>query len=117
MLVSHGLYGGFDPGLALAGIHLGEGLRIIAPSRFGYLGSTLEGHASSAGQADAYVSILDRLGMDCAAVFGSPAAARRPSTGLGYRSGPRRPLTRCFAPLTVQAPIRLSVPASSRGAL
>jgi 2-hydroxy-6-oxonona-2,4-dienedioate hydrolase len=46
------------------------GLRIIAPSRFGYLGSTLAARASSAGQADAYVSVLDRLGVDRAAVFG-----------------------------------------------
>lgn len=35
----------------------------MARSRFGYLGSTLASQASSGLQADAYVRIMDRLGM------------------------------------------------------
>ena len=41
-----------------------EGYRIITPSRFGYLGSPLPAEATVASQADAYVSLLDSLGID-----------------------------------------------------
>jgi hypothetical protein len=40
------------------------GVRVIAPSRFGYFGSTLPTDASPADQADAYALLLDHLGVD-----------------------------------------------------
>jgi hypothetical protein len=35
---------------------------VIAPSRFGYLGSALRPSATPADQADAFVALLDQLG-------------------------------------------------------
>jgi len=54
VLVVHGNGGGFDQGLSLAETYLGEGFQIIAPSRFGYLGSPLPAGATPVEQADAY---------------------------------------------------------------
>lgn len=70
LLFSHPLFGGFDPGIALAQTYVGERFRVIAPSRFGYFGSTLPSGASAAGQADAYVLLLDQLGVGQVVVFG-----------------------------------------------
>lgn len=78
MLVSHPLYGGFDAGLGLAATYLGDRFRIIAPSRFGYLGSSLPTDASPALQADAYAALLDSLGIHDVALFGYSAGG--PST-------------------------------------
>lgn len=63
LLAIHGFFGGCDSALvALSG--LAAGRRIIAPSRFGYLGSDMPADASPAGQADAFAELLDRLGID-----------------------------------------------------
>jgi pimeloyl-ACP methyl ester carboxylesterase len=78
LLIGHPLFGGFDAGTGLAATYAGDGFRIIAPSRFGYLGSTLPPGASPAGQADAYALLLDELGVDQAIVFGYSAGG--PST-------------------------------------
>jgi len=40
------LLGGFDTGLATAHRYLGTGHRVVVPSRFGYLGSSLPGNAT-----------------------------------------------------------------------
>lgn len=73
VLVVHPLYGGFDAGLGLARTYLGDGYRIIAPSRFGYLGSTLPEGATPATQADAYASLLDYLEVSQVVLFGYSA--------------------------------------------
>lgn len=73
VLIAHPLYGGFDAGLGLARTYLGDGYRIIAPSRFGYLGSTLPEGATPATQADAYASLLDHLEVSEVVVFGYSA--------------------------------------------
>ncbi|HEU5251112.1 MAG TPA: alpha/beta hydrolase [Thermoanaerobaculia bacterium] len=62
VLVSHGAGGGYDQGLAVSE-RLGAGLRIIAPSRFGYLGMPYPDDPSAAEQADAYACLLDALGV------------------------------------------------------
>jgi pimeloyl-ACP methyl ester carboxylesterase len=49
------------------------GRRLIAPSRFGYLGSSLPQNASVAGQADAFAALLDALGIDQIDVIGISA--------------------------------------------
>ena len=41
VLLIHGAGGGFDQGLDLGAAFLGDGYRVIAPSRFGYLGTPL----------------------------------------------------------------------------
>jgi 2-hydroxy-6-oxonona-2,4-dienedioate hydrolase len=75
VLVVHGIFGGFDQGLVIARGNVGERFRSIVPSRFGYLGTPLPGDASPAGQADAYVCLLDALGIERAAILGTSAGA------------------------------------------
>jgi pimeloyl-ACP methyl ester carboxylesterase len=48
---------------------------LIAPSRFGYLGSNLPLDATPAHQADAFVALLDALGIDRIDVIGVSAGA------------------------------------------
>ena len=73
MILSHPLFGGFDVGAGLAETYVGNCHRFVAPSRFGYLGSSLPRSATPADQADAYASILDALGIDRTAIFGYSA--------------------------------------------
>ena len=78
VLVVHGSGGGFDQGALIAGAVLGDGFHWIAPSRFGYLGSTMPAQASFESQADAYARLLDHLGLTRVAVValsqGGPSA-------------------------------------------
>jgi pimeloyl-ACP methyl ester carboxylesterase len=53
----------------------GSGFRFIAPSRFGYFGSTLPKGAAPADQADAYAVLLHRLGIDRTVVIGFSAGS------------------------------------------
>ncbi|MGJ7459023.1 hypothetical protein ACR80S_03370 [Halomonas sp. MA07-2] len=53
VLVVHGAGGGFDQGLDALEPLAGEGLQLIAMSRFGYLRTPLPTDASAAAQADA----------------------------------------------------------------
>jgi pimeloyl-ACP methyl ester carboxylesterase len=62
VLVSHGIFHGCD-GALLSVRDLLTDLRVIAPSRFGYLGSPVPIKATPADQADVFVSLLDRLGI------------------------------------------------------
>jgi pimeloyl-ACP methyl ester carboxylesterase len=73
VLVVHGAGGGFDQGLGLAEAYLGAGYRIIAPSRFGYLGTPLPADASPEAQADAHLRVLDALQLDSVPVIGVSA--------------------------------------------
>ena len=63
VLVVHGLYEHCVRGL-LSVRGLIPGRRAIAPSRFGYLGSSLPPNASVADQAETFVALLDALGID-----------------------------------------------------
>jgi 2-hydroxy-6-oxonona-2,4-dienedioate hydrolase len=72
-LVIHGAGGGYDQGLLIGELILGEGHRIIAPSRFGYLGAEIPADPSSEAQADTYSCLLDILGVERAVVFGFSA--------------------------------------------
>ena len=73
VLFSHPLVGGFDVGLGCAEPWIGDGFRVIAPSRFGYLGSSLPQGAMPADQADTYALLLDALGIERAAMVGFSA--------------------------------------------
>jgi pimeloyl-ACP methyl ester carboxylesterase len=73
LLVVHGAGGGFDQGLDLGGALARSGFRVIAPSRFGYLGTPLPADASAAAQADAHAWLLDALSVERAAVLGVSA--------------------------------------------
>lgn len=73
LLVAHGSGGGHDQGMAFAGTLARHGVRVIAMSRFGYLGTPMPADASAATQADAHVCLLDALGIGRAAVMGGSA--------------------------------------------
>jgi pimeloyl-ACP methyl ester carboxylesterase len=70
VLFVHGAGGGFDQGLALGAAFLGDGYRIVAPSRFGYLGTALPADASPEAQADAHLRLLDALQLESVPVIG-----------------------------------------------
>ncbi len=72
VLLIHGAGGGFDQGLDL-GKSFAGGHRIIAPSRFGYLGTPLPADASPEAQADAHLRLLDALELESVAVIGISA--------------------------------------------
>jgi pimeloyl-ACP methyl ester carboxylesterase len=78
LLFSHPLVGGFDLGLGCAETWIGDGFWVIAPSRFGYLGSSLPKGVLPGDQADAYAVLLDALGIERAAIVGYSAGG--PST-------------------------------------
>ena len=75
VLMLHGTGGGFDQGLAFAQGIAARGFRIIAPSRFGYLGSAFPDDASPAAQAHALADLLDHLRIARLAVAGGSAGA------------------------------------------
>lgn len=75
VLMIHGTGGGFDQGLLFAAKLRQRGFRIIAPSRFGYLRSSFPAEPSPAHQADAFVDLLDHLGIDRLPVLGGSAGA------------------------------------------
>lgn len=63
ILSVHGIFGGFDQAYDTCK-DFSSDYRIIAPSRFGYLGSDILGNGTPAEQATAYVELLDKLGID-----------------------------------------------------
>jgi pimeloyl-ACP methyl ester carboxylesterase len=75
VMMIHGTGGGFDQGLLFAAALRQRGFRIIAPSRFGYLGSAFPDNASPAHQADVLVELLDHLGIESLPVIGGSAGA------------------------------------------
>lgn len=73
VLVIHGISGGFDQGLGISESFLGDGYKVIAPSRFGYLGTPMPANATPASQADAYVCLLDALRLEKVTVMANSA--------------------------------------------
>ena len=78
LLAIHGQPGGYDQALALARI-AGPGMRVVAPSRPGYLDTPAD-HADLDAQADLMAALLDALEVADAAVLalsaGAPVALR-----------------------------------------
>ncbi len=70
VLVVHGAGGGYDQGLLIGENYVGDGHRFIAPSRFGYVRSSIPQNGSPVAQADAYAALLDTLGIERVAVVG-----------------------------------------------
>lgn len=75
VLVLHGAAGGFDQGLEMTAPLAALGYRLIAPSRAGYLRSTMPSAFSVNQQADAYADLLDDLELKQAAIVGISAGA------------------------------------------
>ncbi|WP_202842209.1 alpha/beta fold hydrolase [Luteimonas saliphila] len=76
VLSIHGAGGGWDQGLANVVDVFDAGFRVIAPSRFGYLGTPLPDDTSVSAQADAHAALLSALAVDRAVVVGVSAGAR-----------------------------------------
>lgn len=85
LMVSHGIFHGCDGGQRSARDVI-SGHRIISPSRFGYLGSSMPEKPTAAAQADAFIDLLDHLGVEDTAVMGISAG-----TGAAVQLALRRP--------------------------
>ncbi len=72
ILSVHGIFGGYDQAYDTCKDFESD-CRIIAPSRFGYLGSDTLGDGTPAEQAQAYAELLDLLGIDKVYVLGTSA--------------------------------------------
>ncbi|MBX9778031.1 MAG: alpha/beta hydrolase [Xanthobacteraceae bacterium] len=75
LLSIHGSGGGYDQGLAIASELVGDGFRVLAPSRFGYLGTPIPADASPLAQAEAHAALLAALMIDRPIVVGTSAGA------------------------------------------
>ena len=75
LLMIHGTGGGFDQGLLFTERLPEHGVRVIAPSRFGYLRSNFPADHSSEAQADAFVALLNHLKLENVVVAGGSAGA------------------------------------------
>jgi pimeloyl-ACP methyl ester carboxylesterase len=74
VLVVHGIFHNCVGGLLSVRDLLAD-RRVIAPSRFGYLGSSMPPNATPAAQADALAALLDALDLDQIDVIGESAGA------------------------------------------
>ena len=74
ILSVHGIFGGYDQAYDTCK-DFSSDYRIIAPSRFGYLGSDILGDGTPAEQATAYVELLDKLGIDKVYLLATSAPA------------------------------------------
>ncbi len=61
VLLSHGIFGGYDQAFSSLNNLLGNDCRKIAPSRFGYPGSDLPSEPTPQNQAKAFLELLDHL--------------------------------------------------------
>ncbi len=75
VLMVHGTGGRFDQGLLFAQRLPPMGYQVVSPSRFGYLRSDFPADPSTANQADAFVDLLDALGIEKLPVMGGSAGA------------------------------------------
>jgi pimeloyl-ACP methyl ester carboxylesterase len=72
VLLVHGVVGGCDVPPSWRAL-IPAGYRIIAPSRFGYLGSAMPPNPTVAAQADAFAALFDALAIERAIVLGFSA--------------------------------------------
>lgn len=72
VLVAHGTDGGYDQGL-VSGEVFDNRFQVICPSRFGYPGSDMPKDATPKAQADAYLQLLDHLGIEKVYIIGTSA--------------------------------------------
>jgi len=63
ILISHGIFGGYDQAYVSLKSLVGDDFRKIAPSRFGYPGSDVPSQPTPENQAKAFLNLLDQLGI------------------------------------------------------
>jgi pimeloyl-ACP methyl ester carboxylesterase len=73
ILLSHGIFGGYDQAIISLRNLLGDKHRKLAPSRFGYPGSDLPSMPTPENQAHVFADLLDELGIDQAFVITTSA--------------------------------------------
>lgn len=73
ILISHGIFGGYDQGIASLKAMVGDGYRKIAPSRFGYPGSKLPKQPNPQNQARVFAELLDELNIERAFILATSA--------------------------------------------
>ncbi len=71
-LVCHGITGGYDQGFDVLSGRTDD-YRIIAPSRFGYPGTDMPENSTVDMQVEAFIELLDHLGIEKAFVVGTSA--------------------------------------------
>lgn len=64
ILISHGIFGGYDQAFGSLKSFVEDDYRKIAPSRFGYPGSDLPLEPTPKNQAKAFLNLLDELGIE-----------------------------------------------------
>lgn len=85
ILISHGIFGGYDQGMVSLRGTLGEEYRKISLSRFGYPGSELPTEPTPQNQAKVFTELLDRLKVDKVFVLATSAGgAAAISFALGF---------------------------------
>ncbi len=107
LLCIHGVSGGYDVPMQI--FPLLNGIRLISPSRPGYLRTPLSVGRTAQEQADAYAALLDALGIERVAIAG--ASGGGPST---LHFALRHP-DRCYALILVSS-VSHSLPAYSPSA-
>ena len=73
ILISHGIFGGYDQGYVSLNTLVGESYRKISISRFGYFGSDLPDNPSPQNQAKIFKELLDELKIDRVYILGTSA--------------------------------------------
>lgn len=73
VILSHGMFGGYDQGASSLRSLLGDQHHQIAISRFGYLGTEVPEQPTPEQQAKAYCELLDHLNIDQAYIIGTSA--------------------------------------------
>ena len=73
ILVSHGSFGGFDLGVSSLYFLQDTHLKLVIPSRFGYLRTPLPANPTPSAQARAYIELLDALQIDKVFIAGLSA--------------------------------------------
>ncbi|KRM97097.1 hypothetical protein FC19_GL000205 [Liquorilactobacillus aquaticus DSM 21051] len=73
ILISHGIFGGYDQGSTSLSQIVGERYRKISISRFGYPGSKLPNNPTPGNQAEVFIELLDELGINQAYILTTSA--------------------------------------------
>jgi pimeloyl-ACP methyl ester carboxylesterase len=97
VLVLHGTSGGWDQGTAAARGLVSHGFQLIAPSRFGYLGTLLPADPLPPAEADTWICLLDALQIQRVPVI-SYSAGAAPAIQLALRHPDRISAAIFFVP-------------------